>query len=139
MKLNWRDNGRRLEQLTPKVLKRWTDEFDDPPKDGGVPAGILIQERDRNNPHNTASEADQRSPVPASQPLNGKPVHKSKPPNKPGNEVSAVRTTVRQFNLPNGYQTRDSRPHYGQNQVRYYDGPGPVSYTHLTLPTIYSV
>ena len=27
MKLNWRDNGRRLEQLTPRVLKRWTDEL----------------------------------------------------------------------------------------------------------------
>merc|ERR1711989_162111 len=64
------------------------------------------------------------SPAPVSQPLAGKPIHKSKPPNKPGNEVSAVRTTVRQFNIPNGYQTRDSRPNYGQNQVRYYDGPG---------------
>ena len=38
--------------------------------------------------------------------------------------MAAVRTTVRQFNLPNGYQSRDHRPNYAQSQLRYYDGPG---------------
>ena len=127
MKLNWRDSGRRMDAMTVEVLKRWTADFDEPPKDGGIPAGIMLQQKgDGATP--THGQEDEGKEVIPSESKNQKPVHKAKPQNKPGNEVSAVRTTVRQFNIPNGYgKTSEKRftspPPNAHDKGHYFQRP----------------
>ena len=43
MKLTWCDPGRRLDAMTVEVLKRWIDDFDEKPIDGGTPPGFFYQ------------------------------------------------------------------------------------------------